>query len=70
MINAAPYLKFNRSHAGKVKVGETLPLDTLELASLDGQLTPLRAHLKASTMAANGTGKHGIPTLVVAGSIT
>jgi hypothetical protein len=63
IVEAAPYLKYNRSHCGKIDVGAELPVDTLQLADMStGQLQPLRSHLQAPGSATR--------TLIAAGSIT
>eukprot|EP01050_Picozoa_sp_SAG11_P004662 SAG11_NODE_303_length_11000_cov_7.979635_4_plen_325_part_00 len=70
IIEAAPYLKYNRSHRGKIAVGEPLPVDTLQLADLGGTLASLRTHLQAADSTGGGAQTVIKPTVLVAGSIT
>lgn len=65
IVESANYLKFNRAHQGDLKVGDTVPIDSLSLARLSsGELAPLRAY-----MAPTSEEDHR-PVAIVAGSIT
>lgn len=67
IVESANYIKYNRAEQGDLATGDTVPIDTLMLASLGGggALAPLRSHLQP----ARG-GRDRRPCCLVAGSIT
>ena len=64
IVEAANYIKYNRAHQGDLKVGDQVPIDSLNLATLSGDIAPLRAYLAPTSE------EDHRPVAIVAGSIT
>jgi len=60
IVASANYIKYNRARQGKIQVGDVVPMESIQLASLEGKLSSLRQHLATDSR----------PVAIVAGSIT
>lgn len=72
IVASANYLKFNRAVQGSLRVGDTVPMDDITLASLDGHVASMRELLTASQRSSSPppAGEEALPVVVIAGSIT
>lgn len=79
IVESANYLRYNRAVQGALEVGDTLPMDDITLASLDGRrIGSMREHLSccgdvgetAGVSASSLQPQQQLPVAIVAGSIT
>ena len=79
IVASANYLRYNRAVQGALEVGDTLPMDDITLASLDGRrIGSMREHLScfvdvgetAGASASSLQPQQQLPVAIIAGSIT
>jgi len=71
IIASANYIKFNRAVQGTLEAGDTVPMDDITLASLDGHVASMREILSANQRNRSlPAGDEELPVAIIAGSIT